>query len=302
MNSKTFAMNSLTSNPVADAPNNQSLQEDISAIREGSDHLIMERGKFELFLFRKQQAPTLFFELCRQRELTFRLAGQGTGASFDETPEDEYYDQLVIWDREKERLAGAYRLAQTSEVIPERGQDALYLNHMFDFDEAFFNRDLVSLELTRSFIAPDYQNDRLALPLLWQGLGKTLHRLNATLFFGSVTMAADFSEKSRALIVSWLTQYRTYQPKSLAVAHQKFPGETTPGCDLERNIDELKPQIVDHEGNPKPIPPLLRHYLKLGAVFHAYHIEPSFNDALYCLLEVDFNKVPPSHQKRFLQP
>ena len=293
-------MSSLPPNSIADPPSPEVLLKEVASLQANPDHLILARGSFELFLFRKEHAPTLFFELCRQREITFRFAGQGTGASFDETPEDEYYDQLLLWDTQQNRLAGAYRLGQTGEVLAEREASALYLTHMFDFEPSFLTRDKNAIELTRSFVAPEYQKDRLALPLLWQGLGSAAHHLQATRLFGSVTLSADFSEESRGLMVSWLTKHRTHRPQSLARALNKFPDDSLPGWDPERNIDELKSQIVDLDGNPMPIPPLLRHYLKLGASFHAFHIEASFANAVYCLLEVETAKIPASHRARFL--
>lgn len=296
-------MNSLLSNTIADPPPSEALQREAARLRAIPAHHILTRGPFELFLFRKEHAPALFFELCRQREITFRLAGQGTGSAFDETPEDAYYDQLVLWDSKHQRLAGAYRLGQTGELLSQnQSPSLLYLTHMFNFEPPFLTRDQNALELTRSFVASNYQNDRLALPLLWQGLGAAVLRLKATRLFGSVTLSSDFSDASRALMVSWLTNHRTHQPKSLAQAHKKFPDHTNPGWNPDRNIDELKSQIVDHNGAPKPIPPLLRHYLTLGASFHAFHIESSFNDAVYCLLEVAVAKIPSAHRERFLKP
>ena len=249
-------MSSLPPNAIAEPPSADALQQDVAKLLASPDHHLLTRGSFELFIFRKEHAPTLFFELCRQREITFRLSGQGTGHPFDETPEDEYYDQLLLWDTTHQRIAGCYRFGQTKEVIARGGQSALYLTHMFDFEDDFFSRDENALELTRSFVAPDYQSDRLALPLLWQVMGSTGVRLGGARLFGCVTLSNDYSEESRALMVSWMTQYRTRQPHSLAKARHKFPVEVQAGSEPDRNIDELKSQIVDRDGNPKPIPAL----------------------------------------------
>lgn len=293
-------MSSTHLKPIIDRPSSESLRQDVENLGANTDHLILERGSFQLFLFRKEQAPTLFLELCRQREITFRLAGQGTGNSFDETPEDSWYDQLLLWDTAKEQVAGAYRLGQAEKVLKEEGFSGLYLTHMFDFDESFFSDKKISLELTRSFVGANYQNDRLALPLLWQGLGLAAGLLGAQRLFGAVTLSSDFTEESRSLMVSWLTRHRTNQPAALAKALNKFPDESATGWVASQNIDELKPQIVDLDGQLKPIPPLLRHYLKLGASFHAFHVEPTFNNAVYCLLEVELSQMPSSHRQRFL--
>lgn len=294
-------MDSTPLKPILAGPSREALRHDIEVLEKSPQHQVLARGSFQLFLFRKEQAPALFHELCRQREITFRLAGQGTGLALDETREDDWYDQLLLWDNSTEQIAGAYRLGQTSEVLTNEGLAGLYLTHMFNFDDSFFPPQEKALELTRSFVVSAYQNDRLALPLLWQGLGIAATRLGAQRLFGAVTLSADFSEESRSLMVSWLTRYRTKQPQALATAQKKFPDSSQSGWDSDQKIDDLKLQIVDTAGNPKPIPPLLRHYLKLGASFHAFHVEASFNDAVYCLLEVQLSQIPSSHQKKFLE-
>ncbi|MDP0492647.1 MAG: GNAT family N-acetyltransferase [Verrucomicrobiota bacterium JB023] len=293
-------MNSMSLEAIANETPPEALLPEVSQLRAAPAARVLQRGHFEVFRTTREESPSLFRELCRQREITFRLAGQGSGHALDVTTEDDWYEQLVLWDSQSEQLAGAYRLGNTATVIPERGIAGLYLAHMFDFEEEFFVRDHCALELTRSFVGKDYQNDRLALPLLWQGLGVMVQRLQVTRMFGSVTLSADFSEESRAAMVSWLTRYRRHQPAPLARALVKFPDETSPGWDPSRSIDELRESIVDHEGKPKPIPPLLRHYLKLGASFHDFHIEASFGDAVYCLLEVEMAGMPSTHRAKFI--
>jgi hypothetical protein len=101
-------------------------------------------------------------------------------------------------------------------------------------------------------------------------------------------------------MTSWLKRHRTHPAGSLATARQPFPADhpDIPGDGF--SIDALKAAILDRSGAPKPIPPLLRHYLSLGAVFHSFHLEPSFGNAVYCLLEVEVATMPPSHAQRFL--
>lgn len=141
------------------------LREEVDGLSSGAA-LLFEQGRFTALLFQKAEASNLFHELSRLREITFRASGQGGGAAVDITPEDNYYHQLVLWDRERQRLVGAYRLGFTEEVLRERGQEALYSSHVFHMRPEFFQRIGPGIELTRSCIHPDYQRDPLALALL----------------------------------------------------------------------------------------------------------------------------------------
>lgn len=286
--------------PISNPPEHEALVDEVSRLASDPEHHFFSRGPFVLLFFRKEHAPNLFYELCRQREITFRLAGQGTGAPYDETPEDAYYDQLILWDTAAQKLAGAYRVGRSGRKPGPREGDDLYLTHMFEFEQEFFTRDNVSMELTRSFVVPEYQVDRSALLLLWQGVGATVRRLEATRLFGSVTLSADFHDDAQKAMVSWLATHRIHQPHRLATALNPFPDQSKRGWNEASNIDDLKSEICGTDGRPKAIPPLLRHYLKLGASFHAFHIEASFNNAIYCLLEVDIAKMPPSHYDKFI--
>ena len=66
----------------------------------------------ELYIFTAHDSPKLMQEIGRLRELTFRVAGGGTGKSVDiddfDTIDDPY-KQLIVWDPDKEEILGGYR-------------------------------------------------------------------------------------------------------------------------------------------------------------------------------------------------
>ena len=293
----------MESNPqptIEPALSSASLRRDAERLANDPAARLLGRGDFDVLVFHGAEAPALFHELTRQREITFRLSGQGTGESRDETAEDGWYRQLILWNRKNHEIAGAYRLGFTADVLPAHGLAGLYLSHMFDFAPGFFTRDSRALELTRSFVTAPYQNDRIALPLLWQGLGVVVRHHRIQRLFGSVTLSPDFSDASRRLMTTWLARHRHHPTGFLATARLPFPCDDLDLPTGGVTIDELRPLITDCSGCPKPIPPLLRHYLSLGARFHAFHIEPSFNEAVYCLLEVEVASIPKTHSRKFI--
>jgi putative hemolysin len=290
---------------VAAAGDAHALHTEVESLR--TTHVLAAHGKFALIWFQKNEAPQLFHELARMREITFRASGQGGGSSVDITREDDYYHQLVLWDYEQKRLVGAYRLGITQEVLQQHGQQALYLDHVFHLHPDFFDQIGAAVELTRSFIHPDYQKDPLALSHLWRGLGSVCAKRGIRTLFGSVTIPATVSDASRAVIVEYLRRYHSAEPLMLDLVQARVPFQA-PGAahrlivdaHVGEPIEVLRDCVLALDGTVCPIPPLIRHYLSMNAKFLGFHVEQEFGNALYCLLHVDLEKAPAAHLKRFL--
>lgn len=65
-------------------------------------------------------------------------------------------------------------------------------------------------------------------------------------------------------------------------------------------LQKLAPVIDTIENSKRGIPPLIRYYCNLGARFLDYHVEASFENAIYCLLQVELAAMPQAYRKRFL--
>lgn len=292
--------------PIALAGDAAALEADVARLATGENRLF-NQGRFTVLIFQRPDAPHLFHELSRLREITFRASGQGVGGTVDITREDDYYHQLVLWDENQRRLVGAYRLALPEEVLRQRGQQALYLDHVFHIKPAFFEKIGPAIELTRSFIHPDYQKDPLALALLWRGLGQVCVRKGIRSLFGSVTVPPSISDVSRAILVEHL---RRHYPETAALRRLIRPRcpFQTPGmahlllADAHDGdaIESLRDCVRASDGTLRPIPSLIRHYLSMNARFIDFHVEREFGNALYCLLRVDLTQAPASHLKRFV--
>lgn len=291
---------------VARGPRDRLVSE-VNALGNHQRLLTSPDGAIDVLLFRGDEAPALLQELGRCREITFRAAGQGVGLPCDVAKEDEYYHHLVLWHREKAELLGAYRLGFTRDIIARHGAEGLYLDHIFKFAGGFHERLGPAIELSRSFVMPGSQRDNQALALLWRGLGAAARRKQCPTFFGSVTISNDHHPASRALLVEHLQRnhaddeslrrlVRARQPFVPATRFHRMVGEAYFG----HPIEALAPMIERLEAGQRGIPPLMRYYCSLGAKFLAYHVEPTFQDALYCLLRVDLNAIPEGYRRRFI--
>ncbi len=277
--------------------------------RLGDEHRLLRSpdGEIDVLLFEGRLAPALLQALGRAREATFRDAGQGSGLACDLSPEDDYYRHLVLWHRPTRSLMGAYRLGFTRDVLAAQGPGGLYLDHIFAIDPRFYQQLGPSIELSRSFVLPEHQRDNRALALLWRGLGSAAIRHGCTTFFGCVTVSNDHHPATRALLVEQLRRNHADDPALCRLVRARRPfvastryhtlvGEAYAGAPIEA----LAPLVDSLEEGARGIPPLMRYYCSLGAKFLAYHVEPSFKDALYCLLRVDLRTIPGGYRRRFL--
>ncbi len=164
-------------------------------------------------------APNTMQELGRLRELTFRLAGGGTGKSVDidefDTCENPFR-QLIVWDPAEGQIVGAYRYVHGKNMsFDEKGQPNSPTSHLFTFSEKFITQYLPhTIELGRSFVQPNYQpsnNPRkglYALDNIWDGLGAlVVNNKDLEYFFGKMTMYNSYPRDARDMILFVLKKF-----------------------------------------------------------------------------------------------
>ncbi len=101
----------------------------------------------------------LLAEVGHLREIAFGAVGEGTGREVDLDRFDQGYHHLVLWDEAKGVIAGAYRMAWTSDILPVNGVGGLYTSTLFRYSRRFFEMLGPAVELGRSFIVAEYQRD-----------------------------------------------------------------------------------------------------------------------------------------------
>ena len=173
----------------------------------------------EIYIFTYHDSPNLMREIGRLREITFRMAGGGTGKELDW---DEYdtcencYKQLIVWNPESEEIIGGYRYLMGDEwTYDENGQPELSTSHLYNFSEKFIKEYApYTIELGRSFVTPEYQSSKMgakslfALDNLWDGLGAlTVINPKMKYYFGKMTMYPSYIRFGRDLILYFLKKH-----------------------------------------------------------------------------------------------
>lgn len=238
------------------------------------------KGGNEIYVVDGREAPNTMREIGRLREISFRMAGGGTGKDCDI---DEYdlmdppCRQLIVWNPEEREIIGGYRFIIGDEIrFNPDGSPRIATAHLFDFSPRFISEMLPStMELGRSFVRPEYQSSKAgakalyALDNLWDGLGAlTVVRPEIKYLFGKVTMYPSYSRCCRDMILCFM--------------HKHFPDPdklVTPKHPL-RTDDELKEMLAMFVGenykedykilnshvrqHGASIPPLVHAYMSLS--------------------------------------
>ncbi len=296
--------------PIASEVPSQFVINDIAALP--AERRVVENAEFAVYAARASELPHLLDELGRLREITFRAAGEGTGRSADLDRFDAYYWHLLLWNKEKQELAGAYRAGDTDEIIRDHGIKGLYTNTVFRYDEQLFLKIGSALELGRSFVRPEYQRQYAPLLLLWKGIARFVAAHPETpVLFGAVSISNEYSSLSREMIVRYFEQRQVedqdgrefadlIQARTPFRAHKLRRWDCGALCSVLRDLDELAEPISDVEEDGKGVPILIKQYAKVGGRLVGFNLDRKFSDVVDGLVIVDLRQTDPSVLERYM--
>lgn len=292
--------------PIAEPAGREALVEEVAALPASCEmvahqHLRVYSAPFAAI-------PVAMNEIGRLREVAFRGVGEGTGRSVDLDRFDRHYEHLFVWDDKAGRILGAYRLARIDEVFAAQGLEGLYTYTLFRFGTRLLKQLGTCLELGRSFIHPEVQRSTAPLMLLWKGIGRFVMRdPRCTGLIGPVSISAEYSTMSRLLLMAFLRLHR-YLPRLGGLIHPRHPPRLLPPRDWEQyrgstvvsDLDEVDALVRELEADGKPMPVLLRQYLRLNARLLGFNVDPEFGHVLDGLMYVDLLQVDRRLMVRFM--
>ena len=238
----------------------------------------------EIYAFTGNEAPNLMAEVGRLREISFRMAGGGTGkdSDLDEFDFGPYaYHQLVVWDSEADAMIGGYRFKPCWEAKDEAGNFHLSTTEIFEYSENLKNNYFpTTIELGRSFVQPEYQagaNARkgaYALDNLWDGLGALVRMYDVEYFFGKITMYTHYNRVARDYVLSFMEAYFPDNEQLLSIPNRLII--ETDCSDFLKSITGL-PYKEGHKiltqqvrALGENVPPLVNAYMNLSPTMKTF--------------------------------
>jgi putative hemolysin len=233
--------------------------------------------------------------------VTFRLAGEGIGKARDLDRFDRYYWHVLLWNKSRQELVGAYRAGNTAVILAEHGINGLYTSTLFRYDARLFEKLGPALELGRSFVRPEYQRQYAPLLLLWKGIARLLATHAQTpVLFGAVSISNDYSKASREMIYRFFeARMRDDELAGMIEPRRPFrpaglrPWDCRAMCHALRDPEELSQPITDVEADGKGLPILLRQYARIGGKLLGFNVDRKFSRVLDGLVVVDLRKTQP---------
>ena len=276
------------------------------------------KGHNEIFIVNHFDSPNIMKEIGRLREEAFRDSGGGSGLSMDIDEFDTMehpYQQLIVWDPDGEKIIGGYRYLLGSDIkMDENGQPILATAHMFHFSKKFINEYLpFTIELGRSFIAPEYQSRQagmkalFALDNLWDGLGAlAIEKPDMKYFFGKMTMYPEYNREARDLIQHFL--FKHFEDKEKLVTpidplvietDKAYMDSILTADDFNEDYKLLNAAVRKHGVN---IPPLVNAYMSLSPTMKMFGggINHEFSEAEETCILINFDEIHEAKKERHI--
>ena len=295
------------SSPIAAPTPASAIQREIDALPQ--ERFLVSAGDMTVFYAKRAEIPAVVREIGRLREITFRAVHEGTGQPLDLSRYDDTYFHLVLWDRNAEQIAGAYRMGATDEILPKQGKSGLYCTSLFRISRRLLDRIGPALEVGRSFVVPEHQRSYGPLMLLWKGISRFAVRYpRYRMLFGPVSINNDYQTLSKQFIVAFLKSNEHWSDLAELVRARKPPRlyrniknwDPRSFSRVVSDISEVSDLVSEVEHDRKGVPILLRQYLKLGARLLGFNVDPDFGDVLDGLILVDLARTEPRILKKYM--
>lgn len=239
-----------------------------------------------IYLITAHNSPNVMREIGRLREISFRIAGGGTGKDCDIDSYDTQevpYQQLIVWDPTEREIIGGYRYFLCKNVPFEAPNVPMMATAgLLNFSEKFIKEYFpYTIELGRSFVQPNYQMSKenrkslFSLDNLWDGLGALIvNNPDVKYFFGKVTMYSTFNPVARDLILFYMQKFcpdkeNLISPKKpldfktdISSFDKLFNADT-----VEENHKILVKEVRKYGEN---IPPLFNSYMNLSPTMKTF--------------------------------
>ncbi len=283
--------------PVIDPVDPKELQAELDSLRE--EFFEFDFRSFELFILPRGRIPKLLQEIGRLREVTFRAVGEGTNNEIDVDEFDLYYRHMLLWDKDAQKIVGAYRIGMGADIMNLYGKCGFYFQSLFRLDEPVVPLLRETIELGRAFIVEEYQMKPYPLFLLWKGLTITaLKHPQYRYFIGCVSISNNFSKFSKSLIIEFIKKnYYDYDIARHVHPRKAFRVRLTKAdrmlVDLsEDDVNRIDRLVEEMEPGNMRFPILLKKYIKQNARIIGFNVDPKFNNSLDGLMILDLLDTP----------
>jgi putative hemolysin len=278
------------------SPSRRALAQDLFGLPRSRQ--LLEHGPYSVHIAPAIAIPSILRELGHLRAEAF--PGVFARGDVDLDRFDSRYLHLFVWNRAESEIVGGYRLGCVDMLGAREHPERLYTHGQFDYDARFLRALDLAIELGRSFVAPKYRKSFAALHLLWRGIGAFVTRERRYRYlFGALTIPRELPPEARDACLGFLHQLHAPESLSALVRGRTAPELQACAAQVATTLSELEQQLA---ARGCAVPPLLRHYARLGARTLALGVDLDFGGSVDALVLLDLAAVSRPLADRYLSP
>lgn len=276
------------------------------------------KAENEIYAVTASDSPMVMREIGRLRELSFRMAGAGTGKDCDVDrfdTDNPACHQLIVFDPAAGEIVGGYRFTYGDRLnYKPDGQPDNNMAKLFHFTDEFI-RDVLpySIEMARAFVQPKYQSPEMrlkslyALDNLWEGIGALVAMSGARYLIGKVSVYSTMKPLVRDAILYFLDKSfmdpgrrlqsrhpHSYRPEDVEFFEQMFSSSS-----YKENYKALNIFVRE---NGESIPPLIHSYMGVSETMQTFGscFDPSFGDVYDIAMIITMADVDKAKMDRYV--
>lgn len=263
-------------------------------------NMIGEQDNFQIFIAKAKKIPLTIQEIGRLREETFRKVGEGTNNHLDLDEYDLHYLHLFLYDKHAKKIVGAYRIGDGKYIMNTIGRKGFYSHSLFKLKKGFNHILEHSIELGRSFVVEEYQNKRLPLFLLWNGIMYYLNNHKKIHYMlGPVSINNTYSNVSKSILIKYIMKYHWDEELAKQITPKQAFKPNFNGLDYKvliectnNEVKSLEHIIEDIDPLHNRVPVLLKKYFAQNGKIIGFNVDPEFNDALDGFMITNIKDIP----------
>jgi L-ornithine Nalpha-acyltransferase len=255
--------------PVYDQTSARIVPDDVSYGTLGDLDVRLCRRRADIKLAQALRYDVFYREMAAIPSALARRRGR------DEDRYDSVCDHLVVFDtaqQQPDQVVGTYRVLR--QDIAER-HGGFYTQSEYDIQPLIAaNPQLRFMELGRSCVRQPYRTKR-TVELLWHALWGYARQHRIDVMIGCASFAG-VDPSAHAMALSFLHHYRLAGPEWRVRAHDRH----------HQSMNLMPKEQIDVKAAVKALPPLIKAYLRLGAVIgDGAYIDHQFGtiDVFICL-------------------
>lgn len=268
-------------------------QDFTSELKNLKDNILVSYKDYNVYFAESAFIPNILNEIGRLRKITTCENEVSADKSVELDEYDLYYNHILLWDKNKKRIAGAFRIGKGLEIHSKYGKKGFYLNNLYKFSGNFTPFLQKSMEFGFPFIIEEDKNKDLPLFLLCKSLIAYLGKFPEYQYLiGTIGISDLFLQMSVAETLEIINDnYFNQELSNLVKPKKPFKPDFMKSNEMKlESANEEYTQKDKTNNNSKELSSmslLLKNYAKDNSKFISFNLNPNCDEIVEGFLIIE---------------